>query len=309
MPKNYIYDLSKERPNVLLMGNGFNLLINEQKDYSLSSILSSWCEQSNSKDFEKVPYPILTMVYGKNRKNELLASFDKFPYMNNQHLNKLVNLGIDTILTTNYTYEVEHAINKDYPSVEKTTSVAKSFFKDKNNKTRLENHLLIKTFNSFNHDNRQIDVWHIHGELRNKRSIIITHDEYERLTGRINEHIKTVNTKYRSNKNAFSFESWIDYILFGNLYIVGLGLNFSEYDLWWILNQRKEYDGLFDDACVFYEPRSQKEYGKYSLLDKMDVKVEHLDIGVGMSEFLDYKNFYNKAMNDIQNRIKEGPNK
>ena len=79
--------------------------------------------------------------------------------------------------------------------------------------------------------------------------------------------------------------------------------------MWWILNQRKEYDGLFDDACVFYEPRSQKEYGKYSLLDKMDVKVEHLDIGVGMSEFLDYKNFYNKAMNDIQNRIKEGPNK
>ena len=43
---------------------------------------------------------------------------------------------------------------------------------------------------------------------------------------------------YEENSDNIAFRSWIDYFVLGELYIVGLGLDFSEFDLWWLINRR-----------------------------------------------------------------------
>ena len=61
--------------------------------------------------------------------------------------------------------------------------------------------------------------------------------------------------RYSSAKNAskdFECRSWVDYFLIGNVTIVGLGMDFSEFDLWWLVNAKKR---RFPDTHInFYKP-------------------------------------------------------
>lgn len=44
---------------------------------------------------------------------------------------------------------------------------------------------------------------------------------------------------FLSGKTDFTPSSWIDYFMLGDVYMVGLGLDISEMDLWWLISCKK----------------------------------------------------------------------
>ena len=296
------YDLNRERPTVILMGNGFNLLIEEQKKFSLNNVICKYCEIEQSEDFNNVPFPLMAMVYGKNKKT-FLNHFDSFPYVKNTLLKDVVSLEVANILTTNYTYEIENVICEGYSAKKNKRAFTNSFNTDKNGKIRLERATLLKTYTSLDCNGLTKNIWHIHGELRNRQSVIIRHDEYERLVSRIYNYLDSFYKKYKTTKDKFVFESWIDYLMLGNIYIIGLGLDFSEYDLWWLLNKRNEFSNDQLSECVFYEPYIVEQFSKHQLLDQLNIRVEHLNCRSGKNNEPNYTEFYKRAIKDIKNRI------
>lgn len=105
-------------------------------------------------------------------------------------------------------------------------------------------------------------VWNIHGEAQHPDTLLLGHDHYVRYAGRILEYLRrrekpTTSTRSWSVSDATSpltignldFErdpkqgepphfSWVDLLLTRDVHIVGLGLDFSEVILWWLLTVR-----------------------------------------------------------------------
>ena len=299
-PDAKVFDVTVKRPKVLLLGNGITRISSNNGKYSLRKVVNKWCN-IKSANFEDVPFPILTMVFG-GKKRDLVTLFEGKNYSTNKCLKQLLSLGFDEILTANYTYEIENEIDKEYVNYnsKKQLKMAASYFKDKSGNRRKENNIMIQTFNrlSNSQSNKEYHIWHIHGELRNSQSLVLSHEDYEKLTAKIGNYLDRKYNEFTNSTNSYSFESWIDYLLFGDVYIMGLGLYFSEYDLWWLLNERKKRN--IKNTIVYYEPYSDEEYDKQEMLKKIGVKVKDLGSVKTIKKPFDFKEFYEKAYCDLQ---------
>ena len=92
--------------------------------------------------------------------------------------------------------------------------------------------------------------------------------------------------------------SWIDLFFMSNLYIIGLGLNYEEIDLWWILTIRKRLiqkigRNHINNNIIYY---GELEPGQKSMF-------EHLDVEVVSSKKRKYENKYQEFIDDISRRI------
>ena len=104
-------------------------------------------------------------------------------------------------------------------------------------------------------------VWHIHGELEDCRninpesryyheqSIMIGYEHYTQYLAKIQESFigkggvrkednQSLGTRIR-NGNAGLY--WFDFFFTHDIYILGLGFDFSENHLWWLINQRANF--------------------------------------------------------------------
>ena len=295
------FDLTKERPKVLLMGNGFNLLKEKQRTFSLKRVLLDICDLKEDVDFEKVPFPILAMVMGGDKK-KLSDCFSCFPYEENEILQEILSLDFDAILTTNYTYEAENVLDQKFLALKDKSRRAATYSLSKG-RNRKESSYFIKTYNNFIHNGKQTGIWHLHGELRNRSSLILSHDDSEKLCAKIDTYLKETGKKYKFGIDHYIFESWIDYLLFGDVYIIGFGMDYSEYDLWWVLNQRNRYWEHAIGECVFYEPFRDSLYSKHQLLEKIGVEVEHVNSAFDKHGNCNYSTFYRKAIRNIKRRM------
>lgn len=95
-------------------------------------------------------------------------------------------------------------------------------------------------------------------------------------------------------------DSWIDAFIMGDVYVLGFGYDFSEMDMWWLLN-RKKREKAHHGKVLFYGPSFGKEL-KLSLLNTYGVQTE--DLGF-RAQGPDYKAFYEAAISDIQKRVKQ----
>ena len=82
----------------------------------------------------------------------------------------------------------------------------------------------------------------------------------------------------------------------GDIYILGFGFDFSEFDLWWLLNEKKRNGS----GCVIYYGPSEKAEGKHLLLNTLGVKPENLGY---LTKPKDYAPFYEEAILDISKKI------
>lgn len=64
-------------------------------------------------------------------------------------------------------------------------------------------------------------------------------------------------------------------LLLGNVCILGFGMDFSELDLWWLLN-RKKRENAEHGKVIFYDPEKPGDEAKYALLRAYGVEVRHL---------------------------------
>lgn len=249
--KGKVFDITKSRPKVLILGNGISKADGNKDWDKLINDLS----QDGMKDVllpNVTPYSIratvVTDVDDKKRHSKYQEELSEknHKYVDNEIMKELMKIPFDAVLTTNYTYEIEYVFDSRYPSMSdnlKRNKYATNLRSQRNKafagKGNKDARYLISTFNRIKNDNYPVqDIWHIHGEQRRKTSMILTHNEYIKLISKIVEYFDEIKNKYEKNATELEFISWLDYFVLGELYIVGQGFNFSEFDLWWLLGRR-----------------------------------------------------------------------
>ena len=124
---------------------------------------------------------------------------------------------------------------------------------------------------------------------------MLSHDEYARYIHQIVEYNRGKGNSYQRFQEELRFDSWIDYILVGDVYILGLGMDFAEFDLWWLLGRRlRENAGC--GKIVYYEPIKPDAMAKHQVLRDSGVVVE--SCGITIQDKSDYTRFYQSALAD-----------
>ena len=95
----------------------------------------------------------------------------------------------------------------------------------------------------------------------------------------------------------FTPQSWVDYFMLGNVYIVGLGLDPSEADLWWLINCKKRHkNDLCGGEIHWFEPNleSKNSFAKKALAEAYDIKCHTRAIGKR-----EYKTYYRNLGSEL----------
>jgi len=228
----------------LFFGNGLNLLTANQLNWeNLLKELANIANVSASLLSHK-PY---TMVYEeimlngnidesilKNHVSKIVSSFK-----NNIIYEKICALELSNYITSNYDLTLERTFENlnfltenDQPE---TIYSIRSGLKIMNANKEFES-----------------KIWHIHGEINRPNSISLGLDQYCGAIGKIDSYIKGTYTYTKDKqdiktksikqklKNEVSFDgvSWIELFFNSDVHIIGFGLDYSETDIWWILNRR-----------------------------------------------------------------------
>jgi hypothetical protein len=140
------------------------------------------------------------------------------------------------------------------------------------------------TLYSENHNDTKL--WHIHGEIEHPKSIMLGLDHYCGSISKIDGYIKgNYEFSVKSTKQkvkpmveklmdgSFDEVSWVELFFNSNVHILGLSLDYSETDLWWVLNKRARLmlDNNIDNTIYYYD--SNIKESKKSLLESMGVTV------------------------------------
>lgn len=302
------FNLDKKYPQVILVGNGITRGSGIEWTKLIEKCARPGIDISSYKKDKRflVPNNILTLaaliVDDTKRHNSYSEQLSKIEYTNNELINKLIALPGDAILTTNYTYELEYSIDNKYPSL---TDESKRQYMRYASSRKIQEKYLVRTYNKINDSSP--DIWHIHGEIRRKSSLILSHEEYAKLVNKIIEYIQGRSDEYEKHRLDLKIKSWIDYFILADLYIVGFGFDFSEFDLWYLLNRRLR-EKTKTGRIFFYEPIEADNYYKVKALRDIGVKVEDFGIDVTKCENSDdkakmYSEFYSKAIEDIYSKM------
>ena len=115
------------------------------------------------------------------------------------------------------------------------------------------------------------------------------------------QYIKDFKKRYEGcnrHEKDFQPQSWIDYFLIGNVYIVGFGLDLAEMDLWWLLNCKKR-NCQNQSKVFFFEPNMEDE-GKYT--KKMLAKAYGVEI-ITKNVQSAYKKYYKDTVKEVKNQL------
>jgi hypothetical protein len=327
---------SFQNKKALLIGNGINLLDSSQS-VSWGVLLNGLKSQygiSVDLDNEFKPFPIgfeemHHLKKGgntiesklKNLKTTIREIIDfQLEGKNgfNEYHQKICNLNYDDILTTNYDYALELSIDNDFKQ-KKTKKYAQN---------KLERKFSLKRYYG-NFDHIDSNIWHIHGELESSRnisnnskqykeeSIMIGYEHYSEYLELIQENINGKKGKRIADnqsiiariKNHTTGTFWTDTFFTHNIDIVGLGLDFSENHLWWLLNRRAMLmdgnskhkstdDGVtIDNEIYYYYP---------NILDNDSVNINEQD---ALKKFIQKTNMAKrtKAIADVLKSFKVNP--
>lgn len=195
------------------------------------------------------------------------------------------------IITTNYEYLLEgHKI-----SFEATGAISE----------RLYSIFRKNTANNINY-------WHIHGECDQPKSINLGYEHYSGQLQQMRNYVVT-GTTYKSSiipkiglyqrlrdKQQPKYHSWIDLFFTHDIYIFGLGLEFSEIDLWWLLtfrarklfyNKRK----FIKNRLVYFIPQKYVSPSQHKL-DLLEVNGVEI---VVMKDFRNREEYYTQVLKRI----------
>lgn len=234
-------------------------------------------------------------------KKDIAEMLNDFP--SNIYFDKLANLNVENFLTTNY----------DYASLE--TYKTNSNLHIQNRSTEgiysIRRHKNIITQNG----DIKAKIWHLHGEIDTPPSIMLGLDHYCGSVAKIDSYVKgryeyqegkkTIKTvsiiEKLNDKTKFDHSSWIELIFKSNVHIIGLGLDFSEIDLWWILNKRARFKldnqtkELITNKIIFYSTSEDKD--QQELLKSLHIEIVSIKLDGGKKE---YHNAYDEILTKIE---------
>lgn len=254
------------RNKTILLGNSVNLLSNNN-NRSYEELILNLCKKYSCdkhsleyKDLNK-PLPLLyeeilhTAIKCKHNKDVIKnIKADLIKELNqigiNDYHKEYMELGIKNIFTSNYDYNLEKSISEKPKNENILPETKFSLFRRK------------KINNSY--------IWHIHGEIDNENSLVLGYDNYVSYLSEMKKysssksvtHKDIIRSPYYYNNFDMNFDkidgkikySWVDLFLRDDVHIVGLKLDYSEIDLWWLI-ANKGYKKLIN-------PQTKNRYGE-----------------------------------------------
>jgi len=195
----------------------------------------------------------------------------------NQYYELVHNLDFKNYLTTNYDY----SLNKKIQEKE---------FTSKNNSTE-DIYSIRRNTTIFDKNGKEkCNIWNIHGEVDRPPSIMLGLDHYCGSIGKLDAYlkgtyefqenkkpirVKSITDKIKSRE--FDNYSWVELFFNTDIHILGLSLEYSETDLWWILNKRarmmndKKTSVHISNKIFYYSTSIEPE--KEGVLNSFNVQV------------------------------------
>lgn len=292
-------------PQVLLLGNGLNRCYGGN---DLESVIGAMWKNPKMamEQTESIPFPLRIVIGSNDTLDQTLKNKPNFLYGLDsldeirKPLEKLLSVQFDDILTTNYSYEIERVLSS---KVEYNGEYCKKLVTHTDGSKRAESKYMLHTYNQVTGQDHVNKIWHIHGEARKPDSVILGHYYYGRLLGRCIKELEdrgNMQQKLQERGEKPKIKSWLDAFIMGDVYVLGFGYNFSEMDMWWLLN-RKKREKAHHGKTVFYTPYCEDE-AKLALLQVYGVEVKTL---AHKSKNPDYPTFYQDAIDDIARCVRE----
>lgn len=302
-----------QRPQVLLLGNGLNRTFGGN---SWTDLMKQISVRSDLPETLTCPYPLQAVLVTNDHVKRAMEDYrnEFFGTVNGElqkQLQALLKVAFDDILTTNYSYEIEAAaVSRERP----TETFLKKTCRNVEDGKRAEPKYLLHTCQCIPFDAHENRIWHIHGEARKPNSMILGHYYYASLLHEMVEYSQKRGNAYQRHQEEntmHTIRSWIDSFILGDVYILGFGMNFSEFDMWWLLN-RKKREKAQHGRVYFYEPGCGGFSEKEELLKLLDVEVIHCGIpnlqGSNAEKDRQFRLFYQYAIEDIQKKTPKARN-
>lgn len=250
-------------PDVLVLGNGINRCFGELDwEELLRRKQYRECEQRRLKN---MPYPLRAVVETSDCVDKAVESLSDrlcsgvIEREQKELLGLYLGMDYDAILTTNYSYEAEKALCMEFSCKRGTRN---KYRKSTRTGNTLDERLGLYKYNAIEYGGVVKDIWHIHGEGARPNSMVLGHYYYGKLTARIENYIGEFMRRYmfcQTKKLDFQPYSWIDYFMLGNIYMVGIGMDLSEIDLWWLINCKKNFNQKYGTGAIkWYEPNLER---------------------------------------------------
>lgn len=280
-------------PSVLLLGNGIiRAFCKGQSCQDLIQGIGKKCSGSRMVvPPDGLPFPFKVIAVSKNKeelvkkelKHCLLCPKDKKDVA--QLRSWLISLvkTYNVILTTNYTYEIEYALDPDFKPGSRKYYRWESEGNHKSAKAHLEKHYEITV------DGNVVKIWHVHGEMVKPSGIALGFYQYGRLIGLHRTRVAEILKECTRDK-VLRYKSWLEYFLFGNLSVVGFGFDLAEIDMWCLLDCKCRH--AENTSVTFYTCDLSKE--TKNMLQVYGVKVQEY-----VGTFPDYARFYQKVGNKL----------
>lgn len=277
-----------QKVNVLLLGNGINRAYDFGSwDNLLKSIQKQELTIEQQKTLDGIPYPLQAVIRtGDDVDTRMFENAKELTEMSppvdeKEVLRACAGLPVDAILTTNYTYELEKSLAENFSC--KIGSKCRYRGCTKPDAGKFERTQLHTVFDM---GDGAPPIWHIHGEAAKHQTMIIGHYYYGKLIAKAQQYIANHMAIYKSclsGKINFTPNSWIDYLMLGDVYIVGLGMDISEMDLWWLVSCKKLH--FPNTRVVLYKPDIKPA-------ERMLAETYKIDIVDGGLSGDDYKSYY-----------------
>ena len=156
---------------------------------------------------------------------------------------------------------------------------------------------------------RDIPVWHIHGEARKGRSIVVGHYWYGSLLSKYKNVLDERKNSYQKSAETGEFRvtCWLDALIMGDVYVLGFGYDISEVDLWWLLNRKNSEKSPKKGTLYYYSNEDTESFNeKEELLKVCGAEVIRCSELVMPSNLSDnkYAKYNDAAIADIGIKIK-----
>lgn len=269
-------------PATMLFGNGFNRVATSH------NVGMSWddllVKMQGSNIFESKGIPS-TLIYerivisasgeaGMSCSEEYAKNVvaDIFGALGTSELyKKILALGFDNYLTTNYDHAFELTIAEAPVSVNSSEELY-SIRRKKEYKTDVGN----------------IALWHIHGDIDNPKSIMLGLDHYCGSVSKIDAYIKgnytftqagqpmkPLSIRDKVKTGEYDGYSWVELFFRDDIHILGLSLDYSETDLWWVLARRArmQKNGIEIRNKIYFHTKNDECEKKVATLNSLNVEV------------------------------------
>lgn len=296
----YEVNLAAQRfPRVLLLGNG---ILRLRGGVSWEALLARIAVNDEIPDHVLRDIPLAMRVEAlcgvdvEGARLRAAAEFEPTDACVTDTLRRLLRLPWDCVLTTNYTYEAESVLlGQDH------------FGKEDRRRT-----LACMDGSVYRKDNLHfcyimerkglppLPVWHIHGDLGRPDSMILSYYSYAKAISRLQKYNRQLKNAFQDAVQARRLvtpRSWSDWFILGDVYTVGFGYDFSEFDLWWAA-ERKARENARVGRLIAYQDRQTKADPVCALLKSIGGEVNRV------YDYEDYTEFYRIVIDEIEARLK-----